>query len=384
MDKRLQAVALGLAIGHAYLLGVRVFEHGNPAGFVAFYTAGQMVSSDPTVNPYLTPEFLAAQAPLLQDMAGAAWWLNPPTALLLYAPFALLPYGVALGLWLAIGLACWVGAHRLIQRNIHDAPLGALLSVGLLLLPLTIWVQYAQATGLVMFLLTAAYVLLQRGREGAAGAVLSLLAFKPQLALGMTLALAVKGRWRALVAGTLGGAAQLAVALALWPEQFRYFVEALDEIRRLLFSSPVLAHGVHTVDGFWHLAGLPELAAHLTTVAVLALLVLGWRRVAWEPASEQWRRAMAATIAAGLLLGIQLWTYDLGLMLLPGFILAGVGERRALVPAAIACLLGPPLAWAMYQGVGGALQITVPVLLGTAWAVWPRGQRAPAALAVNR
>lgn len=371
MHPRLQAVALGLLVGHAYLLAVRVAEYGAGTDFLAFFTAAQMLASDPAANPYLTPAFVQAQG--LAE--GANYWLSPPTALLLFAPFGGLSFSAALGAWLALGVAAWVAAHALLSRHVVDASLPTLLSVGLVLTPLTIWLQYGQATALALLVLTATYVLLLRGREGAAGLVLSLLAFKPQLAVGMALALAVKGRWRALAAGAAGLAAQVGLTAVWWPAQWGHFFGALGSIRAMLLGSGDLAWGVHTLDGFWRLLGAPDGVATASVLAVAAALALAWRHVPWAPETADWRRAMAATVAAGLLLGVHLWTYDLGLLLLPGCILAGLGDR-SWRPVAAVLLVGPPLAYAMHTTAGAAVQITTPAVLWAAWRAWPRRDHA--------
>lgn len=364
-QRRLLALVLVSFAAHAAMLAASVGIRGDVPDFAAFYTGAGMVLADPGADPYLTPAFFEAQQATTANTENIAYWLNPPPALLLYVPFALLPYGVGLTVWMTLGFGCWFAAHRLVQRHILGEPMAHLLAAGLLLLPLTIWTQYAQTTPLVLLVLTGAYVLLLRGREGAAGALLSLLTFKPQLAIGMALALAVKGRWRALAAGTLGGAAQVGLALALWPEQFRHFAGALPRIEAI--SLEAIAYGNHTLHGAVRLAGLPDGVAHAAAVAVLGALVVGWRRVPWAPESEAWRRAMASTVAVGLLLGVHVWTYDLGLLLLPGFVLAGLGERRAVMLGAVAVVAGPVLS----QGFGLPVQITAPALLAAAWMAWP-------------
>lgn len=374
---------------------------GRPWGpdFVALYTAADVVALDPAADAYLGPLFDDRQDALFPDRAGGyTYWLNPPNALLLYRPFAAFDYRVAILLWWALNVAAWTGAHGLLHREAPDWPLRRKLAMSVLFTPTLLWFSYGQATGLAFFVLVGAWTLLRRGAEARAGAVLALLAFKPQLALGLALPLFFRMRWRALAAGALVTGLQLALAYALWPAQFAYFAAALPEITRLLHLPGGITWGIHTISAFWQLLlgglapTLATVATACTTLLTLGALAWGWRHVPWEPTDARWQQAMAATVVAGLLLGPHLWAYDLALLLLPFWVVVGArGIRPDTRLGGGSFLQLTALVWVLsflwlyvtnamehlsFQalGVPVALQLLVPVLLFAAWSLWPHAR----------
>lgn len=383
-------VAYGLCV--TYLLQA-LLEGYDGRDYIAFYSAARIVLEDPTANPYLSPEFLRMQFTLSpEDEIDIARWIHPPVALLLYVPLALLPYRISLAVWLLLGVACWTAGHAWLRRALPEVRTPGMLKASFLFAPTVLWVAYGQSTGVVFLVLVVTYALLVQGREARAGAVLSLLAFKPQLALGLAIPLIVRFRWRALLAGVSGVALQVGLSYRLWPEQYALYLDALPHIVEVVRDPRGIGWGVHTLDSFWHqtVGGwAPGLARHLargTTWAVLVALAAGWRRVPWDPATGAWQRAMASTLIAGWLLGLHLWTYDLALLALPWFIVRGVASprvdpQRVLRVTAVVwvlCFLGPFANGILVQathlafGWSWGLPVTVPALLWAAWRVWPR------------
>ena len=118
-------------------------------------------------------------------------WEYPPNALLIVYPLALLPYLWSLTLWLVLGAALYLTAlWRILPR------------------PLTLWAGLAYPAVLVTIghgqnaLLTTGLlgwgVLLLHRRPVTAGILFGILAFKPQLALLVPVALIAIGQWRAI------------------------------------------------------------------------------------------------------------------------------------------------------------------------------------------
>ena len=93
-------------------------------------------------------------------------------------------------------------------------------------------------------------MLLRRGRDGWAGACLSCLAFKPQLAVASALVLLVRGRWRALAAGAAGATAWLAIGYALDPEATRAYLALAPKLGAMLRFSGYDTFGIQSFFGF--------------------------------------------------------------------------------------------------------------------------------------
>lgn len=133
-----------------------------------------------------------------------------PLMLLLTLPLALVPYVPALGLWL---VGSWYAFYRALRLTAGEHAL---------LLSLATPALFVNAMGgqngaLTAALLGGGLVLLDR-RPVVAGILLGLLAFKPQLALMLPVAMLAGFRWRTIVAG----GATVAVLVALTTLAFGY------------------------------------------------------------------------------------------------------------------------------------------------------------------
>lgn len=362
--------------------------------YIAFYSGARFVLERPGASPYLTPEFVEFQSHILPLDGRIGPWFNPPTALLLYTPFAQVSFWPSLALWLAFGVTCWLLGLHVLRRALDDPrPPSAWLGTSLLFTPTLLWFIYGQATPVAFLVLAASCAALLRGREAAAGALLGLLAFKPQLALGLALPLVFALRWRALLAGAVTVGLQVALTAVIWPEQLGHFARALGPIRDTLFLPGEIGTGIHTIHSFWWLllgdlsTTASEALSLATGGAVVLLLAVGWRRVPWDVRAEPWRRALAASLVAGLTLGVHLFTYDLALLLLPFFLLTGLerhgqDQRAEIVRLAavvwVLAFLGShftgfvDLFTSRVLGVHVAVQLTPVALLYAAWRIWPR------------
>lgn len=362
--------------------------------FIAFYTAADVVATSPEANLYDTALLGERQHALVANMRDGyrVPFVNPPVALLWYAPLRLLPYQGALVVWWVLGGLAWVGAHRALlsaSPALRDWGLGRLLLGSALFPPTLMVVIYGQAAGFVLLILAATFALLVARRDLAAGAVLGLLAFKPQLALGLALPLIAGRRWAALLGGVVSVAAQVGLAYALWPAQFAHFAASRGLIASIVVDPAYNTWGVHSLFAFAHLlvgGASASLANALTSLASASLVLwLGyvWWRQPWAPQTDAWRWRIAGTLVLSLLLAMQLFTYDLALLVLPFWVVVGVIRARPgtdpaldggpvlLATASVYTLafFGPYLTKGMGDGALAlglprvALQLTVPLLL---------------------
>lgn len=368
---------------------------GNAVGydFMAFWSGPHLIASDPSWPVYDSEQLGAFQRDVVPELQQdfSVPFLNPPVALLWFTPFGWLPYTTALLAWWGLALVAWTAGHLALARALRlpDWSVGQLLFASALFPPTLLWFFNGQATPALFAVLSATLLLLVRGRDLPAGVVLGLLAFKPQVALGFALPLLVARRWSALVGGVASVALQIGASFWLWPETWTQFLDARSDIAAILVDPTYKTWGVQSVYGLAHLAvggWSPRLADALTGVMSLTglgFLVRMWWSEPWEPASTRWQVAMAGTLALALTLGLQNFTYDLALLLLPFWVLvAALGARpgtepvlgggRPLVGLAVLWLVlsfGPYVTAGMSAlsrstlGVRVALQIPVLVLI---------------------
>jgi hypothetical protein len=356
---RLMAATMLCGFAWNYARGDGLLDaSGNVIGgdFVAFYTGARMFlagrlaeSYDPGAG-FAFPAQMAFQRDLLapHEFTGIYPFVNPPHAVLFYLPFASPSYRVGLAMWWMAGLGALALSLRLVHRELEGlraVPARHLWAGCLLFLPTWLWFGYGQATALILLIYSGFFVLLRRGRDGWAGACLSCLAFKPQLALALALLLLVCGRWRALAAGAAGTAVWLAIGYALAPDATRAYLALAPQLGAMLRVHGYPTHGIQSflgfsavlLDGFAPRA-TGVLAASLT-IAALAWLVRRWWRVPWRAGATDWDLLLAATFAIGLIASPQLYLYDLMLLLLPFAIV------WAHAPAGAPLGGGPVLAW---------------------------------------
>lgn len=169
----------------------------------------------------------------LARLVGAGYpgqnWPNPPTALVVMAPFGLLPYFPALAAWFAIGGLAFYLAGR---RELADLRTLAVIGVS----PAALFcLMSGQSSYLTTAALLAIFALLDR-RPVIAGILIGLLTVKPQLGILFPFALAASGRWRVFAAA--GASALLLFAFSIllggleaWHD---YIVKALPLQREVL------------------------------------------------------------------------------------------------------------------------------------------------------
>ncbi len=376
------------------------------ADFLAFYTGGRLLAEDRLASAYEAgedfsfPAQRALQESLLapQRLPGVHPFVNPPHAALFYAPFAALDYRTAVAAWIAAGLGLLaLAVHRF--RGAFEAlsrwRFARVFGVCFLFVPTMAWLGYGQISSLTLWLYAEAYLSLRRGRDATAGLWLGCLAYKPQLAIALGVALLVAGRWRAVVAGGACASLWLGVGVAIDPDAMAAYLELSPRLPGMIRAPGYDVFGLHSLLGFTALLldpTSPEWAEGIAAAAALAALgglAWSWRRAAWIPGSEGWDLRMAATIALGLVVSPHLYLYDLMLLLLPFGILyahrAAPGPRAVLGGGRVlawtvllwaACSLGTQLSWAQVEaseaiGAGPrAIQLSVLAVLGAAWALF--------------
>ncbi len=314
------------------------------ADFAAFYMGGRFFLEGRLAELYDLSAQKDFQAGLVAPVIpkGFAAFINPPFAVILYAPFAWSSYGVGLLLWWGAGLLALALSVHLLRRELMPASQGSiprLLGLSFLFYPTLAWFLYGQNTAFTLLLYTLTFVMLRRGRDFTAGLTLGLLLYKPQLAIALSVVLLIKRRWRALLGGALSAGLWLCIGFTLSPAAMWEFVRLAPVLPE--FGRAWIIHnwGLNSffgfssllLDGFWR-AGANLLTAGLTIAGLITIVVWWWREAGWRPGTRDWDFKIAATVAMGLLISPHLFLYDLMLLLLPLAILwshypRGTGDR---------------------------------------------------------
>jgi hypothetical protein len=315
IDSRTRVRVLWLLVAALAALGALEFRElvqFQPLGvdFLPLWTAGRMSWTHPgQVYDFATVSH--AQDWLLPGVKWMRPYAYPPTALLLLAPFGVLPFWPALGLWVALGLGVFLyaGARLATGR----------LTLNLALMALSPAVLLAAMVGQSVLpaaaLMVLAMVELEK-RPRLAGAFLALAAaIKPQAVLLAPIALISGGAFEALASAAVVEALLVGASVALfgfdrWSEWFA----SLPAFEAVVQTSPGLISGVITPNGAAQQLGVTGVAATIWRAAfALFGIVLVW--LAFRRRGDASSR-LAALAAGSLLAAPYAMHYD-GALLAP-------------------------------------------------------------------
>jgi len=381
------AFVLGSAMWMSWLVSVvagpgRFDLAGHPIGadFLQFYAAGETVRRGFSSRLYELPFQWELQRQIIgPELTQVYAFITPPHLAWLYVPLSALPYELSYALWCLVGLACLVCAMSLLDAVGKRPVLWSLTSYVVFAS-----ISYGQNSLLSLMILSLTYWCWRRGYSSATGLVLSLVMYKPQLALGVAILWLLDRDWRGLLSLALGTSLIVIASLVWLPEA---------SVAYLAFARTVLADlphwhefplwNLHTVRGFWQLLlpTTPTLADVLTiscALAGLAGFVMIWRRF-----RRQKRLLFAFSICLTWWLTPHAMIYDLAILLIPGALLwlDRPSWRASLVAvfgfAWLATLLSPLFTLFQQKLMPFALQISVPVLVYSMIWLWRRLQAIP-------
>ena len=283
---------------------------GHPVGgdFVNLYAAGKLALAGRIADIFDPAQFAAFEASIIAGEIGVRLWAYPPTSLFLAAPFGMVDFLVALGLWSLLGLVVLgYGARRI--------GLGWVETVIVLLSPGAVHSVYFGQTGnLATGLLLVALATSRPGvlRPGIAAALLTI---KPQTGFLLPLDWLVGRRWGAIAVAVVStlllvGGSVLVFGPAAWSDYLGKSLPFLELVEREA-TGPFL-HMIPSTFIAGRVLGMasgPAFTVHVV-VAALVFAVLVWRLVA--TASPQ-RRAVLVLFATPLI-SPYLHSYDLALV----------------------------------------------------------------------
>jgi alpha-1,2-mannosyltransferase len=214
-----------------------------------------------------------------------------PIVALLFVPFALLPYPVALAIWIALQVATAAALGIAFLRPLPNSLRPWVAAAYVFFLGLVLEVTLGNVNLLSLGLALAAWRL--RDRAVPAGILLAAAVGLKFLPLTLLLFYVASGRWRPVVMGGAIGAAALALGAVLMPDRTAEYIRFAP---RLLEQDWVYAHIARP--------GPPELAAifwsewfplTLAIVAVLVAIAAGIAARRDRSAENAWHALTLAT-----------------------------------------------------------------------------------------
>jgi alpha-1,2-mannosyltransferase len=319
--------------------------------FISFWTVGQLALEGHAADAYREMPHFFKELALHGDTTQLYFaFFYPPFLILLCAGLALLPYFVALCLWLGSTFIAYAAALRgLLPKSLGK---GANLWVLFLGYPaVMVNTGFGQNGFLSAGLLGGAAIWLDR-RPELAGVCLGCLSYKPQLGIVIPLALIVARRWRVFAVASvtvvgLVAVSTLAFGIDIWPP----FFAAMGVAKRNWMESPIPAYLQLFITAFGavRLHGGSLLLAYALQMAVtVTAMVMLVGALLMRPAGARSGRAEGAAIAACVpFCSPFMLEYDLLILAVPMAWLLGEalrdGFRRGELVSLVAVFVAPVL-----------------------------------------
>jgi hypothetical protein len=304
--------------------------------FIAFYVYSDILLHGDRERLYDRGYFQEVQQGLasINEKRPPANPLYPPTTGILFFPLALMPYGMAIVVWWVLQAVWFALAFALLLHRLRPVPewRGCAVLALAAFTPVNNTFWNGQLAALLLLIFVAGLDLHADGRPFPSGCVLSLLALKPQLAVGIGVWLLLRLDLRTLAGCVVGGAVQLgATALVLGTDIFHHYFASLPIYLNLAHLEQITPDHQHSLAGILtNLVGaeyanackLIALGAALVCAAFLARLVWAGRRGTIDGRIEQ-----AAAVLFCVFASPHLHTYDAVLLLIPITLLLATGAQ---------------------------------------------------------
>lgn len=352
--------------------GLATLAGGRLGGdFPAFYGAGELVADDPAAlaDP-------AVQRSVIGRYLPEAEYLLFPYPFPLSLPYALLaalPYRAAytvhvLVLAGALGLSVRGLVASLPELRDHAglAAAGAFAFV-----PAFLAIAGGQNAPVVLAVLVGGFLLAGRARPVAAGALLAVLWFKPQMLVPVLGLLLVGGHWRVVAPAVVGGLGWYGAGVPWWgwdwPARWLTGVVAATDAANVATNT---ARSVSPVELTRGLTG--DVAGGIVLVLLAAATVALWR---W---ADDWPARLAVAAVGLLATAPHALFYELTLLLAP-FAFLAVRQGRAALPGILVLAATASVSGAVLRPLGALV-----VLATGAWlAAVLAGRGGPASAAYS-
>lgn len=367
---RLTAWAVILVCAFAAAIGWLAFTAhgttdymGRPLGsdFSNVYAAGVAALRGDAAAPF----DIARQSAQERAIFGAATpiygWHYPPFFLLVAAPLARLPYVPALAVWQGVTLLLYLAAMALLLRRSADPSLARDRLWPLLALGFTaVFVNLTHGhNGFLTTALFAAAIALLDERPLLSGALFGLLAYKPQFAVVIPLALIAAGRWRTVLAGAATVALlALAVTVIFGADVWPAFLESTHFTRVVVLEQGSTGFNkIQSIFAWARMWGAPVSLAYAAQALVTVLIAFSLVRL-WRSGAASGYKGAALCLAALLTTPYSL-DYDLMLLAPAIALLAAEGRVQGFAPYEGLLLAALWLLPAAAREIAGAARIPV-------------------------
>jgi hypothetical protein len=267
-----------------------------------------------------------------------------PYELLLFVPLTYLPFGMAYIVWTILSLAM-LGGTAILMRSFCSGPSGLFLGCLTVLGFFPIWycLLQGQDSILLLFVFVLAFWLWRGGRDDAAGFVIALGLFRPQLVVPFVLIMLIAGKWR-FIRGFVPGAVLVTllsacvVGLSGMVDYAHVLMsQGTQQSAKVLSEQWTVRPGLMaTWRGFLWVclpAWVPtNVRAFLLLVGTFTGLIYAARRIHNAKNMAAFDVAFAITVATILLVSFHSFLNDFSLMILPLLIYAPVIASSTLVP----------------------------------------------------
>jgi alpha-1,2-mannosyltransferase len=354
-------LALGAiaVVGWIALSDGLIDRNSKPLGtdFASFYAAGSLVLDGRPTDAYNMAAHYAREQQIFGAGTPYYGWLYPPIFLLVATPFASLPYLMALALWQVSTLALYLSVIGAIVRRIRGAAIGPLwLPVAAAFPAVLINLGHGQNGFLTAGLFGAALLALPT-RPIVSGILFGALAYKPQFALVMPIALLAAGQWRTVIAAGITVLALVAVsALVFGADIWLAFAASTETSRKLLLEQGDVGfeklQSVFAAVRMWG-GGIPIAYAVQGLVSGVVVATTAWT---WHSACDRDLKS-ALLVVATLLASPHVLDYDLAILAVAIAFTVRAGFAGGFRPFEISLLAAAWIVPLLARGVAGATGI---------------------------
>jgi hypothetical protein len=330
-DARFAFAVTLIATGLWLALGSNVIGMARERDFLNLYTGGLLARTGHLSDLYDYELQSQTQDRLLGPLPLHMPFVRPPFYAVVMAPVSLLPVKAAFPAWIAVQIAgmvaVWIWAWR---RFGSDAQVYCAF-----FLPTSMGIAHGQDCVVLLLVMLGAWTLIEKGKDGAAGAVLALTLFKFHLFLLLPLAMLLRRRGRMLGGYAAGGAALAVISFALAGSQgiLGYIHLLTRKDLGTLSPSPEMMVGMNAIavnlgmESLW--AKVPLLAIPVAVVIWAALRAKG--DLAWF-----W-----TAVLGSMLLSPHTYEYDLCALLIPALIAVFRSSSRVVRVTAATAMIPP-------------------------------------------
>ena len=364
-------IVLGLSVlaiaGWVALSDGLVDRNGKPLGsdFSSFYAAGSLVLDGRAADAYEMAAHYAREQQIFGVATPYYGWLYPPIFLLIASPLAALPYPLALLIWQTASFALYVAviggiARRITLADAAHGPLWLLLAAGF---PAVLINLGHGQNGFLSAALLGAALLALPARPVAAGMLFGLLAYKPQLAIVLPLALLAGGQWRAIIAAGVTVVALVGISSLLFGAQlWLAFAASMETSRQLLLEQGDVGFAkLQSVFAAVRLWGGSIALAYAMQALVSVAVLFG---VAWSWRSRADRDLKAALlVVATLLASPHVIDYDFTILAVAIAFFARHGLSRGFRDYEISMLAAAWIVPLLARGIAGVTGVPLGLLM---------------------